>query len=41
MELILRMESENMLLELYEKPSGERIKIIKYKNKNKQNIIEV
>ena len=39
MELIFKMETENMLLELYEKPSGERIKIIKYKNK--QNIIKV
>ena len=33
MELIFKMETENMLLELYEKSNGERIKIIKYKNK--------
>ena len=38
MDLIFRFETENMLLELHEKSNGERIKIIKYKNKNKNKI---
>jgi len=37
MSLVFRFETENMLLELYEN-NGERIKIIKYKNKNKNKI---
>ena len=34
MELIFRMETPESIIELYEN-NGKRIKIIKYKNKNK------
>ena len=37
MELIFKMETKDTVLELYES-NGERIKIIKYKNKNKNKI---
>ena len=39
MDLIFKMETPESIIELYEKSNGERIKIIKYKNK--QNIIKV